>query len=58
MPDAAKVANEFQRVAFVLERKDLAFHGEDGKARVEPGRFQVWVGGSSEAELGSEFVLA
>lgn len=51
-------AGETRRVGFVLERKELAFHGANGKVRVEPGRFEVWVGGNSEAALGSEFILS
>lgn len=30
---------------------ELGFHGEDGSYRVEPGRFQVWLGEDSAADL-------
>ena len=42
-------------VDFQLHTDDLAFHGRDMRLVVEPGAFQVWIGGSSEAELGAAF---
>ncbi len=42
-------------VDFELRIEDLAFYGRDMKFRTEPGDFHVWVGGSSTAELRSEF---
>ena len=46
-------------VDFRLHTDDLAFYGRDLRLVVEPGEFQVWIGGSSEAGLGSVFrVLA
>ncbi|MBT8441779.1 MAG: fibronectin type III-like domain-contianing protein, partial [Gammaproteobacteria bacterium] len=46
---------ECVRVDFTLHTDDLAFFGRDNRLRAEPGEFQVWVGGSSEAELGAGF---
>jgi beta-glucosidase len=44
-------------VDFELHTDDLAFHGRDMRLMVEPGEFQAWIGGSSEAELGCAFRL-
>ncbi|MEL7187581.1 MAG: beta-glucosidase BglX [Pseudomonadota bacterium] len=43
------------RVEFTLHTDDLAFFGRDNTMIVEPGDFQVWIGGSSAATLGAEF---
>ncbi|UCC24845.1 MAG: beta-glucosidase BglX [Gemmatimonadales bacterium] len=48
---------ETRTVRFVLHASQLAFPGRNMRSVVEPGRIQVWVGGSSEASLGSEFEL-
>lgn len=42
-------------VEFELHTDDLAFHGRDMTRRAEPGEFHVWVGGSSEADLMTDF---
>lgn len=48
-----------QRVAFTLKRDDLTFVGQDLKPTVEPGRFQLWIAPSAEAEgVSGEFTLA
>jgi beta-glucosidase len=47
---------ERRTVSFTLAARDLAFHGPDGP-RLEPGEFQVWIGGSSTADLGAGFAL-
>lgn len=47
-----------QRVSFVLGGAELGFRDRDGRFRLEPGRFAVWVGGDSLAALGGEFSLA
>lgn len=48
-----------QAVAFDLHSNALSFHGRHCTQNVEPGLFQVWVGGSVETTLGVEFhVLA
>jgi beta-glucosidase len=45
------------RVEFNLHTDELSFYGRDNTRVLEPGDFQVWIGGSSEAELQSEFRL-
>jgi beta-glucosidase len=42
-------------VSFGLSTDDLAFYGRDDRLIVEPGEFDLWVGGSSEASLGRRF---
>ncbi|WP_435368363.1 glycoside hydrolase family 3 N-terminal domain-containing protein [Sphingomonas faeni] len=50
---------ERQVVAFTLRKADLLFVGRDLKPTVEPGRFQVWVAPSAQAEgVFGEFTLA
>jgi len=44
-------------ITFRLPSDDLAFFGRDNIQIVEPGDFQLWVGGSSEAGLGAAFRL-
>jgi beta-glucosidase len=44
-------------VEFDLHTDDLAFYGRDRQLRAEPGEFEVWIGGSSEADLRSRFRL-
>ena len=50
-------AGETRRVTFHLTRSDLCCLDAAGRELLEPGRFQVWVGGSSEATLMAEFEL-
>ena len=45
-------------VEFDLTAGDLAFYGRDMQLVVEPGEFQAWIGGSSDAELRTQFRLA
>ena len=45
------------RVEFSVHTDELAFYGRDMKKRTEPGIFHAWIGGSSEASLGTEFRL-
>jgi beta-glucosidase len=40
---------ERRTVTFELGPEQLSYHGPDMKRVVEPGRFQVMVGGSSDA---------
>ncbi len=42
-------------VDFDLHTDDLAFFGRDMQLMTEPGQFHVWIGGSSETELRTEF---
>ena len=46
---------ETLRVDFELHTDDLAFYGRDMELVTEAGVFHVWIGGSSETELRSEF---
>jgi beta-glucosidase len=49
---------ERRTVSFALVASDLAFYGRSMRLGAEPGRFHAWIGGSSEADLQTEFVLA
>jgi beta-glucosidase len=42
-------------IDFELHTDELAFYGRDMRLMVEPGEFQAWIGGSSEAGLCSAF---
>ncbi len=42
-------------VNFELRTDDLAFYGRSMQLLTEPGEFHVWIGGSSETELRTEF---
>ena len=42
-------------VDFELHTDDLAFYGRNMQLVTEPGEFHVWIGGSSETELRTEF---
>ena len=42
-------------VTFRVPVRELGFHLDDGTYMVEPGRFEVWAGGSSQADLGGTF---
>jgi beta-glucosidase len=48
---------ESQMVSFELSADDLEFFGRNMKEVVEAGEFQVWIGGSSKADLGAGFRL-
>ena len=37
-------------VRFTLRPADLSFYGRDGRLKVEPGTFDVWIAPSAEAE--------
>ena len=43
------------QVDFQLSTDDLAFFGRDNKLVVEPGDFHAWIGGSSDADLRTQF---
>ncbi|TQV71698.1 beta-glucosidase BglX [Aliikangiella marina] len=49
--------NEETTVTFKLTASDLAFYNRKGKWGAEPGKFHLWVGGSSLADLCAEFEL-
>ncbi len=42
-------------ITFELHTDDLAFYGRTMQRHTEPGRFRLWIGGSSEAQLSAEF---
>lgn len=46
---------EEREVVFPLRAQDLGFHDDAGRYLVEPGEFQVFVGGSSLADLKAGF---
>jgi beta-glucosidase len=48
---------ERRTVAFTLGARDLAFYGRGMTRVTEPGGFHAWIGGSSAADLRTEFVL-
>lgn len=46
---------ERERISFSLHTDELAFYNRKMELVTEPGRFHVWIGGSSEAELWADF---
>jgi beta-glucosidase len=44
-------------VTFELHTDDLAFYDRRMRLTTEPGKFHVWIGGSSDADLRSEFEI-
>jgi beta-glucosidase len=48
---------ERRTVAFELHTDDLAFTGRRMQRVTEPGRFHAWIGGSSAADLRTEFTI-
>jgi beta-glucosidase len=42
-------------VSFELHTDDLAFYGRNMRLMTEPGKFDVWIGGSSETALRTDF---
>ena len=48
-------AGETVTVRFWLHTDALGFYGRDDRWRVEPGAFQLWVGGDSNEMLESGF---
>ncbi|SNR16520.1 beta-glucosidase BglX [Tenacibaculum jejuense] len=49
--------DETKTIEFNLSKKELGFYNNDGKFIVEPGKFEVFVGGSSVTKLKQEFEL-
>ena len=43
------------RVSFMVHTDELAFYNRKMVRVVEPGMFHVWIGGSSQADMWSEF---
>lgn len=50
-------AGETKTIVFRLGPEELSYLDENGNPVLEPGHFQVWVGGDCNAELGSEFEI-
>jgi beta-glucosidase len=48
---------ERQRICFSLHTDELAFYNRKMELVTEPGRFHVWIGGSSDAELWAYFEI-
>lgn len=48
---------ESQVMEFALTGDDLSYDDDDGRRVLEPGEFQLWVGGDSAAELSGRFRL-
>lgn len=48
---------ESKVVEFVLTAEQLGFYNEDEQFLIEPGKFQLWVGGDSRANLTARFQL-
>jgi beta-glucosidase len=48
---------ERERISFSLHTDELAFYNRKMELVTEPGRFHVWIGGSSEAELWADFEI-
>ncbi|OUS29871.1 glycosyl hydrolase [Thalassotalea sp. 42_200_T64] len=50
-------AGETKTIHFELSSDDLAFYDRKMQLNAEPGQFHLWLGGSSEASLRTEFNL-
>ena len=48
-------AAETKKVTFIINSKTLQFYTANKKWEVEPGKFNVWVGGNSKASLMASF---
>ncbi len=49
--------NEEQQITLKLTDKELGFYNNEGEFVVEPGKFSVFVGGSSNTILETDFEL-
>ncbi len=45
------------KVRFNLSCEDLSFYDNSGRLCLEPGKFHLWVGGDSRADLWAEFEM-
>jgi beta-glucosidase len=50
-------AGETKTITFRLGPEELSYLDDNGLSVLEPGRFQVWAGGDSYAELGAQFEI-
>ncbi len=48
---------ESQKVTFKINTSDLAFYNQEMQKVVEPGEFNLWIGGSSNAKLMASFEI-
>jgi beta-glucosidase len=48
---------ETQSVSFKLTKKELGFYNNQGEFVVEPGDFEIFIGGSSDTKLKASFTL-
>ncbi len=48
---------ESKKVNFVLDKESLGFYNNEGEYMIEPGKFKIFVGGSSYTSLESNFEL-
>ncbi|MBS3747588.1 MAG: fibronectin type III-like domain-contianing protein, partial [Wenzhouxiangellaceae bacterium] len=53
----ALAPGEVKRVTFRLTGQELGYYDPSGAFVVEPGDFEVYVGGSSAADLAASFTL-
>ena len=51
-------AGESRRIELSVPTRDLGYHDAQGRTIIEPGRFEVFVGNSSLADVKGEFILA
>ncbi|MCF8228359.1 MAG: glycoside hydrolase family 3 C-terminal domain-containing protein [Bacteroidales bacterium] len=50
-------AGETVQISFKVTSDDLGFYNSENQFITEPGHFRAWIGGSSEADLGTSFYL-
>lgn len=50
--------NETKEINFTLTKKELGFYNNNGEFVIEPGEFDVYVGGSSNTDLNGEFEIS
>lgn len=48
---------ETRTINFTLTNKELGYYSDEGEYSVEPGDFEVYVGGSSNATMMKPFTL-
>jgi len=49
--------SESKTVTFALPKQSLGYYNGENRFVIEPGRFELWLGGSSETGLHTEFTL-
>lgn len=48
---------EIQEIQFKVHTNELGFYNQKMKYVTEPGEFRLWIGGSSEAQLETKFII-